>query len=94
MVSLRISYHGIGKVRISPLGTKVNQETYLEILENTYLQDCLDIFGPRNKRYTFMQDNASSHAPDWRGALAMTHHIVTNPKLSSKIIDALFQLPR
>ena len=79
MVSLGISYHGIGQVRISPLGAKVNQETYLDILGNNYLQDCLDISGPRGKRYTFAQGNASSRAPDWCGALAMTHQIVTNP---------------
>ena len=72
MVSMGISWHGIGQVRISPMGAKINQETYLEILENTYLQDCLEIFGPSNRRYTFMQDNASSHAPAWCGVPDIT----------------------
>ena len=72
MVSLGISWHGIGQVRISPMGTKINQQTYLEILENTYLQDCLEIFGPSSRTYIFMQDNASSHAPAWSGAADIT----------------------
>ena len=69
MVSLGLSWHGVGTLRISPAKTKINQDVYLEILENTYLMDCKDIFGENSTSYTFMQDGASSHtankAQEW-----------------------------
>ena len=72
MVSMGISRHGVGQLGISPMGAKINQESYLEILENVHLQDRLGIFGPNNRRYTFMKDNEGPHAPAWYGVPDIT----------------------
>ena len=45
MVSLGVSWRGVGALRFSPQGTTTCAETYLEILRNTYLVDFVRIFG-------------------------------------------------
>ena len=61
MVALGASWPGgLGTVRFVKKGSKINSQTYQEIVENTYLVDCLDHFGPNH--YVFQQDGATSHA--------------------------------
>ena len=45
MASLGVSRRGVGALRFSPQGTTTCAESYLEIPRNTYLVDCVRIFG-------------------------------------------------
>ena len=60
MVSLGLSYRGKGTLRFAPAKTKINAATYLEIVENTYLPDCRELYGVP-PACVFQQDGASSH---------------------------------
>lgn len=60
MVSLGLSYRGAGTLRFAPAGTKINAATYLEIIENTYLPDCHQLYGVPPD-CVFQQDGATSH---------------------------------
>ena len=60
MASLGLAYEGKGAMRFSPAGAKINSETYLEIIENTYLPDCHLLYGvPAG--CVFQQDGCSSN---------------------------------
>ena len=65
MVSCGLRYRGKGTLRVVQPGVKINGETYLEIVTNTYETDMLRIFRPHEedgiKNYTFMQDGAGAH---------------------------------
>ena len=59
MVSLGMCYRGVGTLRFSPQGAKINSAAYQEIVENTYLPDCAEFYGAPPE-CVFQQDGASS----------------------------------
>ena len=65
MVSAGMSYRGKGSLRIVEPGVKINAETYLEMVKNTYETDMVHIFRPGaedgHPNYYFQQDNAPAH---------------------------------
>ena len=74
MVSLGLSYRGKGTLRFAPSGTKINSVEYIEIVENTYLPDCIELYG-KPPTCLFQQDGASSHTANvTQGYLASKFH--------------------
>ena len=60
MVSLGLSFRGKGTLRFAPAKTKINAEQYMEILGNTYLPDCHELYGVP-PTCVFQQDGAAAH---------------------------------
>ena len=50
----------MGTLRFSPQGEKVNKNTHLDVLENTYKVDCHKFYGVGGK-FIFMRDGAGPH---------------------------------
>ena len=68
MVSVGVSYRGKGTLRLVEPGSKINAETHLELIKNTYETDMVRIFRPAEDggraNYYFQQDNAPSHTAE------------------------------
>ena len=61
LVSLGLSSRGVGAVRFAPAETEVDAATCVDIVENTYLPEAIDMFGVP-PACVFQQDAASSLA--------------------------------
>ena len=60
MVSIVLSFRGDGTLRVAPAKTKINAAQCREIVENTYLPDCHELYRVP-PTCIFQKDGASSH---------------------------------
>ena len=61
LVSLGLSSRGVGAARFAPAKTKIDAATYMDIVENTYLPEAMDMYGVP-PTCVFQRDGASPHA--------------------------------
>ena len=60
MVFIGLRCRGKGAIRFAPDGAEVNASEYIEIVKNTYLPDCHQLYGVP-PTFVFQKDGASSH---------------------------------